>query len=154
MIIDTKKIESLLNDKTITYGRITEETGISKGQIYSYRSGTSEIGGMTINTADKLQKLYDRIQNEGESKMDLKIKGIKKAVGEFNNNPNAVRIYFDPNEKEVWANIYASLNERDEYHDKSIVEIMNKQNAPFGNDASTSMRELQKLCENAVKQRA
>lgn len=134
-------MEKIIKDKSISYDRITAETGMSKGALYPYRSGEREIEKMQIENALKLEALYDKIK--GEPEMDIKIKGIKKAVGDFNKDPNAVRIYFDKQDLEVWANVYASLNEWDEYHDKDVVEIASRENFE---DRTITMRELTERC--------
>lgn len=141
MKLDINKVEKIINDKNVSYDRITAETGMSKGAIYPYRSGEREIEKMQIENALKLEKLYKKIKEEPE--MDIKIKGIKKAVGEFNNDPNAVRIYLDKKKLEVWANVYASLSEWDEYHDENIIEVASRENFE---DRTITMRELTELC--------
>lgn len=76
----------------------------------------------------------------------IKITGIKKAVGEFNNWQGAARVYFDRSDLSVWTNVYASENEWNEYHDDNIVEIHAKL-AMDQRDDVTSMKEIRELCE-------
>lgn len=80
----------------------------------------------------------------------VKIKGLKKAVGEFNNWQGAARIYFDKDTKEVWTNVYASENEWDQYNDRNIVQVHEKLSLAQNRD-KTSMKELQHICEMALK---
>lgn len=146
MKLDISKVEKILKDTNVSYNRIKEYTGMSKGAIYPYRTGERGVEKMQIENALKLEELYNKIKEEPE--MDIKIKGVKKAVGDFNNDPNAVRIYFDKEEKEAWANIYAHLGDCDDYHDKNIVEVANRDS--FENRTIT-MRELTELCISHIQ---
>ena len=56
----------------------------------------------------------------------MKIKGVKKAVGEFNHWQGAARIYFDRSTGKVWTNVYTAPGWWDEYHDNAIVEVCSK----------------------------
>src|SRR5699024_5971375 len=152
MIIDTSKIRALLDNKSISYGRISEETGISKGPLFEYRSGNRDISVMTIEMANKLQTLYENIQ-KGDDDMDIKITGLKKAVGDYNNWQEQARIYFDAKELEVWTNVYPGGNESwDEYRDKNIVEVINKRGMVASDNEYLSMRELKNICVNKLKE--
>lgn len=81
---------------------------------------------------------------------DIKLVGLKKAVGDFNKWQGAARVYFDKNDLSVWTNVYASGNEWEEHQDKNIVEVLAKTSLAARDD-KTSMRELQALCEAALK---
>lgn len=145
MIIDTKKVESLLNDKSVTYDHISNVTGLSKGAIYPYRSGKREITAMSIEVANKLQEMYENLKEEIQ--MDVKIKGIKKAVSEFNKWEEQARVYFDKKELKVWTNVYPGGNEAwDDYHDENIVSLTYKRGVIAQDNDYLSMRELQELC--------
>jgi len=151
MIIDTKKVEALLNDESISYGHILDVTGLSKGAVYPYRSGNRDITVMSIEVASKLQNLYEEIKGE-EKQMSINIKGIKKAVGEFNNWQEQARIYFDMEDLHVWTNVYPGGNESwDNYHDKNIVEVVSKRGMVAQDNDYLSMRELKNLCINKLK---
>lgn len=151
MIIDTNKVKALLDDKNISYDHISNVTGLSKGAIYPYRSGKRDITAMSIEVAYKLQKLYEDLQKE-DIKMDIKIKGLKKAVGDFNNWDEQARIYFDKQELKVWTNVYPGGNESwDEYHDPNIVEVVSKRGAVANDNDYLSMRELKNICLNLLK---
>lgn len=152
MIIDTSKVKALLDDKTVTYDHISNATGLSKGAIYPYRSGKRKIESMSIDVASKLQGFYEE-NKKGEDNMDIKIKGLKKAVGEFNNWQEQARIYFDAKDLEVWTNVYPGGNESwDEYHDNSIVEVVNKRGMVASDNDYLSMRELKNICVNKLKE--
>ena len=58
--------------------------------------------------------------------MNIKITWIKNAVGAFNSQIGAARIYFDKEELKVWTNTYPSGQSWDDYHDKNIIEIYAK----------------------------
>jgi len=150
MIIDTNKVRALLDDKSVTYDHISDVTGLSKGAIYPYRSGKRDITAMSIEVANKLQTLYEDLQ-KGDGDVDVKIKGLKKAVGEFNDWKEQARIYFDKEELEVWTNVYPGGNKSwEEYHDKNIVEVINKRGMVANDNDYLSMRELKNICVNKL----
>lgn len=146
MIIDTKKVKALLNDKSVSYDHISNVTGLSKGAIYPYRSGKRDISAMSIEVAHKLQTFYENNLKEG-NQVDVNIKGIKKAVSEFNKWEEQARIYFDKEKLEVWTNVYPGGNEAwDDYHDENIVSLTYKRGVIAQDNDYLSMRELQELC--------
>src|SRR5699024_1138303 len=152
MIIDTDKIQALLDDKRISYGRISEATGISKGPLFEYRSGKRDISIMSIDMAEKLQKLYDDIQ-KGDDNVDIKITGLKKAVGDYNNWQEQARIYFDIKDLEVWTNVYPGGNESwDKHHETNTVEVINKRGIVAKDNEYLSMRESKNICVNKLKE--
>lgn len=145
MIIDTNKIQALLDDKSISYDHIAEVTGLSKGAIHPYRTEKRELASMTIEVANKLQNFYENLKEE--KKMNIKIKGLKKAVGEFNKWDEQARVYFDTKNLEVWTNVYAGGNESwDEYHDENIEQVVSKAGMVAGDNDYLSMRELEQIC--------
>lgn len=152
MIIDTDKVKDLLNNKTITYDHISNVTGLSKGAIYPYRSGKRKIESMSIEVASKLQKFYEENQ-KGEDNVDIKITGLKKAVGDYNDWQEQARVYFDTKDLEVWTNVYSGGNESwDEYHDNNIIEVVNKRGMLANDNDYLSMRELKSICVNKLKE--
>lgn len=152
MIIDTDKIQALLNDKNVSYDRIAEFTGMSKGALYPYRTGKRNISAMSIEVAWKLQELHERVNKE-DTTTDITIKGLKKAVGEFNNWQEQARIYFDTEELEVWTNVYPGGNDSwDNYQNNNIVEVMSKRGMVAMDNAYLSMRELKNICVNKLKE--
>ena len=79
--------------------------------------------------------------------MDVNIKGIKKAVSEFNKWEEQARVYFDKKEMKVWTNVYPGGNEAwDDYHDENIVSLTYKRGLIAQDNDYLSMRELQELC--------
>jgi len=152
MIINTDKVKDLLNDKSITYDHISNVTGLSKGAIYPYRTGKRKIESMSIEVASKLQQFYEKNQ-KGEDNMDVKIKGLKKTVGDYNNWQEQARVYFDTKDLEVWTNVYPGGNESwDEYHDKNTVEVASKRGMVASDNDYLSMRELKEVCVNKLKE--
>ncbi|GHU55161.1 hypothetical protein AGMMS49975_16580 [Clostridia bacterium] len=82
----------------------------------------------------------------------MKITGIKKAVGDFNSWQGTARIYFDSSDGTVWTNVYAGMNEWDEYHSKTISQIYSKSTSTiWERDNKITMRELKELCENELR---
>lgn len=59
MIIDTKKIQELL-DSDITAYRISQETGVHETQIGKYRNKKVKFENMTIDTASKFMEFIRR----------------------------------------------------------------------------------------------
>lgn len=85
--------------------------------------------------------------------MDIKITGLKKAVGDYNNWQEQARIYFDTKDLEVWTNVYPGGNESwDEHHNKNIVEVINKRGMVASDNEYLSMRELKNICVNKLKE--
>ena len=80
---------------------------------------------------------------------DVKISGVKAAVGEFNNWQGAAIIYFDKVELKVWTMIYIDSNDYDDYHDVNVVRAIRKNNA-MGKWDKTSMAALKEKCINIL----
>ena len=153
MIIDTQKIEKLLGSP-ISGDQIEASTGIGKKTIWNYRNGKAKLDNMTIGNAHKLCEFWE--EKKGEEKMDIKITGIKSAVGDFNKWQGAARVYFDTLALKVWTNVYNGPGEWDDYHSADVVEILSKAtNNMLERDDKTSMYQLKKLCvewlENVCK---
>jgi len=84
---------------------------------------------------------------------NIKIKGLKKTVGDHNNNRMlARRIYLDRENGEVWCDVFPSLQSWNVYKDKAITEVLATQNAPFDHDFKISMEELREMCEEKIKE--
>ncbi len=146
MIIDVKKIEKLL-ESNVSGDRIESYTGIGKKTIWNYRNGKAKLDNMTIGNAYKLCLFWD--ENGGKEMIDVNIKGIKSAVGDFNKWQGAARVYFDTLALKVWTNVYNGPGEWDDYHDADVVEILSKAtNNMLERDDKTSMYQLKKLCED------
>lgn len=80
---------------------------------------------------------------------NMKIKGIRKAVGDFNNWQGAARIYFDKSTGEVWANVYTAPCWWTEYHDVNIVEVYSKATySMWERDNTITMKRLKQICLN------
>lgn len=99
--------------------------------------------------AKKMNKEWVIVKEQTVSvtSQDVKIKGIKKAVGEFNNWDSAARIYFDKENLEVTTYVYADSNSWQEYNDTSVVEVISK--GSF-DDKKLTMRQLEDLCLAAL----
>lgn len=75
----------------------------------------------------------------------MKIKGVKKAVGEWQHNDClARRVYLNVQTREVWTNVYVSLNSWTEYHDTHIVNVVSAQAYPFST-CKLTMHELTRI---------
>ena len=74
---------------------------------------------------------------------NIKITGIRKAVGDFNKWQGAARIYFDPTDMSVWTNVYGGPGEEDHYDDPAITQIIQKAtNRMDERDDTITMRRL------------
>ena len=124
-MIDMDKVRELICSKeTALY--IAQVSGVAQSQILRYRNNEADLGNMSVDIAKKLAAVWDKIHQEPDTG-NLKIKGIRKAVTDFNNYTGQARIYFDPGKMEVWTNIYAGPNEEwDNYHDPAIVQLIVK----------------------------
>lgn len=144
MIIDTKKIEALLN-ANISASAIQAKTGVRNEAVSKYRSGAADINNMTLDTAKKLCDFWD-LSKGGKIMDNTKIKGLKRAVGDFNNWQGAARVYYDRSDEKVWTNIYAGPGQWDEYSDQNIVQILSKStNSILGRDDKTTMLQLAEM---------
>lgn len=141
-----KEIEKLLASDKTAY-EIAQAAGMSPSNITDLRNGKRQLDNITLV---KVEKLYDYQVNrnirtaEDEVVENLKIKGLKKAVGDFNDWQGHAVIFYDKEEKRAWTETYASSNEWVEYHDEEVVSLHEKDDF-LGRDNKTSMREIKRL---------
>jgi len=146
MIINTKEIDQLIRSKAPAQW-ISDETGLDGNNIARYRNGKSDLKNMNRNYLEGLQKFYN-MHKDDKPKEKLKIIGIRKAVGVFNNWQGAARVYFDPSDKSVWTKTYAAPGEWNRYKDTGIIEIAQKAtNRMDERDNKITMREIRELIE-------
>ena len=145
-----KEIEKLLASDKTAY-EIAQATGMSPSNIADLRSGKRNLDNITLANAEKL---YDYQINsslrtqEDEAIEKLKIKGLKKAVGDFNDWQGHAVIFYDKEEQKAWTEVYASSNSWSEYHDDAVIAIHQKDDF-LGRDNKTSMREIKRLVVGA-----
>ena len=141
-----KEIEKLLASDKTAY-EISQATGMSPSNITDLRVGKRKLDNVTLTNAEKL---YDYQMNgstgtdEDEAIAELKVKGLKKAVGDFNDWQGHAVIFYDKEEQRAWTETYASSNEWVEYHDEEVVSLHEKDDF-LGRDNKTSMREIKRL---------
>lgn len=141
-----KEIEKLLASDKTAY-EIAQATGMSPSNISDLRSGKRNLDNITLTNAEKL---YDYQINgslrtqEDKAIENLKIKGLKKAVGDFNDWQGHAVIFYDKEEQKAWTEVYASSNSWSEYHDDAVVSLHQKDDF-LGRDNKTSMREIKRL---------
>ena len=141
-----KEIEKLLASDKTAY-EIAQATGMSPSNIADLRTGKRNLDNITLANAEKL---YDYQINgslrtqEDEAIENLKIKGLKKAVGDFNDWQGHAVIFYDKEEQKAWTEVYASSNSWSEYHDDAVIAIHQKDDF-LGRDNKTSMREIKRL---------
>lgn len=149
MIIDLDKVKKLINNSSISSYLVFSETGISKSNFLQYRNGKLNIDNMTIQTAIKLQTLQEKIETSKLS--NVKIKGIKKTVSEFNRCIGTAKIYFDTEKLTVWTNIYNDCDDKDFHQSKNIFEVISNSTNIFDRDNKITIRKLQEACEIILK---
>lgn len=142
MIIDTDKIKKMFADESISGNEIAEYAETSPQFVNGYRTGTNDLNNMTLAAASKMMSAVETIENK--PKADIKIKGTKQAVSDFNNWQGAAAVFFDKNKKEMWTNVYASGDDQTIYRDSNVVEIKSKSSLSE-NWNTTTMRELKTL---------
>ena len=141
-----KEIEKLLASDKTAY-EISQATGMSPSNITDLRVGKRKLDNVTLANAEKL---YDYQMNgstgtdEDEAIAELKVKGLKKAVGDFNDWQGHAVIFYDKEERRAWTEVYASSNSWSEYHDDAVVSLHQKDDF-LGRDNKTSMREIKRL---------
>ena len=146
MIINTKEIDQLIRSKAPAQW-ISDETGLDGNNIARYRNGKSDLKNMNRNYLEGLQKFYNTHKDD-KPKEKLKIVGIRKAVGTFNNWQGAAKVYFDSSDTSVWTKTYASPGEWNRYMDPRITQIAQKAtNRMDERDNKITMREIRELIE-------
>jgi len=124
MIINTDQVKSVLKSD-FTAPQIAEESGLKPRNINNYRQGLADFENMNLRYLVGLQKFYNN-HKEDTPMEQLKITGIRKAVGNFNDWQGAARVYFDPTNMSVWTNVYGGPGEEDHYDDPAITQIAQK----------------------------
>lgn len=124
MIINTDQVKSVLKSD-FTAPQIAEESGLKPRNIQNYRKGAADFENMNLKYLSGLQKFYDD-HKEDTPMEQLKITGIRKAVGAFNDWQGAARVYFDPSDMSVWTNVYGGPGEENHYDDPAITQIAQK----------------------------
>lgn len=71
----------------------------------------------------------------------MEIKGLKKAVGDFNHWQGHAIVMYDKADGHVWTDVFASSNEEINYHSDSIIAIESKDDF-YARDCKTSMKDL------------
>lgn len=154
MIIDTEKLNRLFASD-VSSDRVAAETDTAKMQYYNYKHGKVPLESMQLGYAMKLQQLQEKLEKEMELKMELnnvKIKGLKKAVSEFNKWTGAARIYFDKEGLEVWTNVYSGPGEWDEYSNEAISEVIEKGTHTMESGWNkTTMAEVENRCLTIIQ---
>ncbi len=141
-----KEIEKLLASDKTAY-EIAQATGMSPSNIADLRNGKRKLDNVTLANAEKLYdyQINGSLRtNEDEAIDNLKIKGLKKAVGDFNDWQGHAVIFYDKEEHKAWTEVYASSNSWSEYNDDAVVSLHQKDDF-LGRDNKTSMREIKRL---------
>lgn len=103
--------------------------------------------------ARKFNKEWIVVKDQKNPKLlnaDIKIKGLRKAVGEFNRWEDAARIYFDREDLSVEVFVYTDLNNWEDFRDYDVVEVHNKGSFAFGTEGEISMKSLKQKCLDAL----
>ena len=147
-----KEIEKLLASDKTAY-EIAQATGMSPSNIADLRNGKRKLDNVTLANAEKLYdyQINGSLRtNEDEAIDNLTVKGLKRAVGDFNDWQGHAVIFYDKEEKRAWTEVYASSNEWVEYHDEEVVSLHQKDDF-LGRDNKTSMREIKRAIVNLQK---
>lgn len=76
----------------------------------------------------------------------MKLKGLKKAVGDFNHWQGCAVIMADIAYGEVWCDIFSSGNEWKQYHRDTIHKVISKATSQmWERDNTTTMKEVEEL---------
>ena len=149
MIINTEQIKSVLNSN-FTSPQIAEEIGLKTRNIINYRNGSTDFDSMSLKYLSGLQQFYNNHKGD-KPEADIKITGIRKAVGAFNSWQGAARVYFDPSDMSVWTNVYGGPGEEDRYDDPAITQIAQKAtNRMDERDDTITMRQIRETVAEAV----
>lgn len=141
-----KEIETLLASDKTSY-EIAQATGMSPSNITDLRNGKRKLDNVTLANAEKLYRYQitrDAQTLEDVATETLKVKGLKKAVGDFNDWQGHAVIFYDKEEQRAWTEVYASSNSWTEYKDAEVVSIHEKDDF-LGRDNKTSMREIKRM---------
>ena len=141
-----KEIKKLLSSDKTAY-EIAQATGMSPSNIADLRNGKRKLDNVTLANAEKLYdyQINGSLRtNEDEAIDNLTVKGLKKAVGDFNDWQGHAVIFYDKEEHKAWTEVYASSNSWSEYHDDVVVSLHQKDDF-LGRDNKTSMREIKRL---------
>lgn len=127
MIINTDQIKVLLGSD-VPAVQIADETGLKPRNIQNYRKGAADFENMSLTYLAGLQKFYNNHKNRKEDTPmeNIKITGIRKAVGAFNDWQGAARVYFDPTDMSVETYVYEGPGSYEEFDNPKIVEIAQK----------------------------
>ena len=124
MIINTDQVKSVL-DSNFTAPQIAEESWLKPRNINNYRQGLANFENMNLRYLAGLQKFYNNHKEDTPMK-NIKITGIRKAVGAFNDWQGAARVYFDPSDMSVETYVYEGSGSYEEFDNPKIVEIAQK----------------------------
>ena len=150
MIINTDHVKSVLNSD-FTAPQIAEESGLKPRNINNYRQGLADFENMNLKYLAGLQKFYNN--HKEDTPMDqLKITGIRKAVGEFNRWQGAARVYFDPSDMSVETYVYEGSGSYEEFDNPKIVEIAQKATTRMDErDDRITMRQIREAVAEVIK---
>ena len=78
----------------------------------------------------------------------MKIKGIKKACSEMNNNKTLNRkVMYDQETGEVWVDTFVDENSYNQYSSGSIVRVLKKREGMWNKYEHTTMEEIRNAVE-------
>lgn len=152
MIINTDQVRSVLKSD-FTAPQIAEESGLKPRNINNYRQGLADFENMNLKYLAGLQKFYNDHKNREEDKKmeNIKITGIRKAVGAFNDWQGAARVYFDPSDMSVETYVYEGPGSYEEFDNPKIVEIAQKAtNRMDERDDRITMRQVRETVAEVI----
>lgn len=151
MLIDTQKIQALLDNQQIPINQLAEASGIAPQVLGRYRNRSAHFDNMTLENVKRLQHAVQVIA--ATPKADLTLKGIRKTVRTFNDWTGQARIYFNPDNMTVWTEVYAGSNpEWTQYDNPRICELLSKGSPRMDTQWNqTTMRELKTLAFEVMR---
>lgn len=125
MIINTKQIQELLDNKNISTNQIQDITGFARKNVWMYRTGRTQLMKMQLQTLIKLQECYNLTYDN-----IMKYKNFEQVIERFNNRFGQTEIYLDPitNELKILTDgILGDIKENDiEVYNKSMSDKINR----------------------------
>lgn len=154
-------IDSIAKKYNVTKYSISKIGNISQTGISSAIERNQSIDNFKVKTIIAISKAINKtpgetldelLNYEEEIRMNnVNIKGIKKAVGDFNKWQGPARVYFDKENLSVETYVYSGSGSYEEFNDNNIVEVAQKATISLlERDNTITMYELQTLCQNEL----
>lgn len=111
MIINTEKVQALLDNENISTNQIQDITGFARKNVWMYRTGRTQLMKMQLQTLIKLQECYNLTHDNL-----MKYKNFQQVIDSFNGRFGQTEIFLDPDTNELkilYDGIIGEVNEDD-----------------------------------------